>query len=158
MLVGRPGKVRMTPAEVDAVTENGLTPLHLAAHLGSDQICAVLLWAGALLDGETSSPPGFTPASHGWTPLMIARHNHPTNAALLALLSGDALAQPLGFVCNHCGLIVEEAWVRGLKACEKCYAVRYCGKECQLAAWPGHREACQAKVKELEERTRVTIV
>jgi hypothetical protein len=32
--------------------------------------------------------------------------------------------------------------------------VRYCGKECQLAAWPEHKEACKAKVKEREEKTR----
>ena len=35
-LVGRPGDVRMTPAEVDAVTEKGRTALHFAAHKGFD--------------------------------------------------------------------------------------------------------------------------
>jgi ankyrin repeat protein len=149
MLVGRPGKVRMTPAEVDAADVNGLTALRLAAYQGFDQICGVLLGAGALVDAKDS---------HGQTPLMYARHNHPTNAALLALLSGDAPAQPLGLVCDHCGKTAEEASVRSLKDCGKCYVVRYCGKKCQLAAWSEHKEACKARVKEREDAVRVRIV
>jgi ankyrin repeat protein len=145
MLVGRPGKVRMTPAEVDAADVNGLTALHWAAHKGFEQICGVLLGAGARLDAKDSD---------GFTPLMTAQHDHPTNAALLTLLSGDAPAQPLGLVCDHCGKTAEEASVRSLKDCAGCYAVRYCGKDCQLAAWPEHKEACKAQTKEREERTR----
>jgi hypothetical protein len=89
---------------------------------------------------------------------MFAQHLHPTNAALLALLSGDAPAQPLGLVCDHCGKTAEEASVRSLKDCGKCYAVRYCGKDCQLAAWSGHKAECKARVEEREEEARVKIV
>jgi hypothetical protein len=89
---------------------------------------------------------------------LFAQHYYPTNAALLALLSSDAPAQPLGLVCDHCGTTAEQASVRSLKDCGRCYAVRYCGKKCQLAAWPGHKEACKARVIEREERTRVTNV
>jgi ankyrin repeat protein len=149
MLVGRPGKVRMTPAEVDAANVKGSTALHLAAKYGFDQTCGVLLAAGALMDAKDS---------HGWTPLMFARRFHPTNAALFALLSGDAPVQPPGLVCDQCGKKAEEVSGKGLKACANCYATRYCGKECQLAAWPGHKEACKARVEERVEKTRVKIV
>ena len=145
VLVGRLGKVRMTPAEVDAGDFQGATALHLAAQNGFDQICGVLLGAGASLDAMTSG---------GATPLVVALYHHPTNSALLSLLSGEALAQLPGMVCDHCGLTAEQASV-SLKDCGKCYAVRYCGKQCQLAAWPGHKEACKARVEEREERTRV---
>ena len=110
MLVGRPDKVRMTPAEVDAVTENGATALHFAAAKGCDQICCVLLGAGAKLDVK---------AKDGWTPHMVAQQNHPANVALHALLSVDGPAQPPGLVCDHCGLTAEHASVRSLKDCGK---------------------------------------
>jgi hypothetical protein len=130
----------MTPAEVNAADNNGATALHLAAEYGSDQICGVLLAVGALVDAKDS---------HGHTPIMIARHFHPTNAALLALLSGEAAPQPLGLVCDHCGKPAQEASVKCLKTCSDCNIARYCGKECQQAAWPGHMAACKARVKEL---------
>ncbi|KAF7357874.1 N-acetyltransferase [Mycena venus] len=30
-----------------------------------------------------------------------------------------------------------------LSACSGCSAVKYCSKECQLASWPSHRQACK---------------
>ena len=135
LLVGRPGRVRMTPAEVDAVADDGWTALFVAASLGFEQICAVLLGAGARLDVKTSD---------GETPLVVAQRDHPTNAALLALLSGTSSAQPLGLVCDQCGKTAEEA--NGLKLCRDCQVVRYCSKECQAAAWPGHKAACKARM------------
>jgi hypothetical protein len=141
-------------AEVGAVTEKGGTALHHAAQSGSNQISGVLLGADSRLDARTVQHV----TSGGITPLMIAQHDHPTNAALLALLSGDAPAQPLGLLCDHCGKTAEEASVRSLKDCGKCYVVRYCGKEFQVAAWPEHKEACKTRVKEREDAVRVRIV
>ena len=148
LLVGRPGKVRMTPAEVDAADEHGFTALHYAAAGGRDQICGVLLGAGARLDSMT--PEGFTP-------LMYAQQFNPTNMALLDLLSDAGHTQLPNLVCDHCGKTAEDASAKSLKSCGECYAVRYCGKECQLVAWPGHKVACKAWVKNREERAQPTV-
>ena len=87
---------------------------------------------------------------------MVAQRRHPTNAALLALLSGDDLMQLPGMVCDHCGKTAGEASVKALNSCAKCFAVHYCGKKCQVAAWPGHMAACKALVMEREQVKRVT--
>ena len=151
VLIGRPGKALMTPAEVDAVDEHGHTALHLAACGGFEKACGVLLQAGARLDAKTED---------GFTPLMCAQQEHPTHAALLALLSGQGpSSQPLpGTVCDHCGKTAEQASVKLLKVCGNCHGVRFCNAACQTAAWPGHKKACRARVAEREERTRVTMV
>ena len=149
-LAGRPGQVRMmTPTEVGAVTDIGESALHCAARHGSHQVCHVLLTAGARLDAKTS---------YGFTPLMLAQHHHPTNAALHSLLSGDGPVQPLELVCDHCGQTAEEASVQALKVCRGCQDVRYCGGACQTAAWEEHRAACEERAKEREEMTRVKLV
>ena len=147
MLVGRPGKVHMTPAEVNAVNDRGVTALHLAALKGFDQICGVFLAAGARLDAKT--PLGDN------TPLMLAQQFQPSNGALLALLSGNVPAQSLCLTCDQCGLTAEQASVKVLKGCGKCFVMRYCGKDCQAAAWPGHKEACKARTKAREQSSRV---
>ena len=144
LLIGQPGRYKMTPADVDAADERGVTALHLAAVKAHEKICGVLLEAGARLD---------VIASQGHTPLMAAQQFHPTNAALLALLSGQGPAQLPGTVCDHCGKTAAQASVNNLKGCEQCQAVRYCGAACQTAAWQGHKKACRARAKEREERT-----
>ena len=117
----------------------GVTALHHAAQNGHNKICGVLIEAGARLDAKTSE---------GFTPLMIALQEQPANAALLALLSGAGPAQPPGTVCDHCGKTAAQASVISLKACSQCHAVRYCGVECSVAAWPGHKAACKARAAE----------
>ena len=135
----------MTPAEVDAVDMYGCTALHLAAFNGFDKLAGVLLEAGARLDVKTSE---------GATPLMLAQREHPTNSALLALLSGAGPAILPGTVCDHCGKTAEQASVNSLKGCSECHAVRYCGAECGAAAWKGHKKACRARAKEREEKMK----
>ena len=145
LLIGQPGRRKMTPAEVDAADVNGATALHLAAEWGFEKFCGVLLEAGARLDAKRSD---------GHTPLMLAQHFHPTNAALLALLSGAGPANPPGTVCDHCGKTAAQASVNSLKACSECHAVRYCSAACGAAAWKGHKKACRARAKEREEKTK----
>lgn len=44
----------------------------------------------------------------------------------------------LAWACTRCG-------AKGaLKICTRCRSARYCGRECQLAAWPSHKQACAA--------------
>ena len=149
LLIGQPGRRKMTPAEVDAVDVNGCTALHLSAEKGHTKIAGVLLEAGARLDSKTSD---------GATPLMYAQQRHPTNAALLALLSGAGPANPPGTVCDHCGKTAAQASVNSLKGCSECHAVRYCGAACSAAAWKGHKKASRARVKEREEMSKLLII
>ena len=135
----------MTPAEVDAVDVNGCTALLHAVFGGHDKICGVLIGAGARLDAEADAI----------TPLMLAQRMHPTNAALLALLSGAGPAHLPGTVCDHCGKTAEQASVKLLKVCGNCHGVRFCNAACQTAAWPGHKAACKARVKEREAAMEV---
>ncbi|KAF9066789.1 hypothetical protein BDP27DRAFT_1423547 [Rhodocollybia butyracea] len=48
--------------------------------------------------------------------------------------------------CRACGLTAERAGVRVLLACQKCKAVYYCNKQCQVQDWkngrPPHRTTC----------------
>ena len=149
LLIGQPGRRKMTPAEVDAVDGRRATALHHAAREGHIKIAGVLLEAGARLDAKTSS---------GVTPLMLAQQEHPTNAALLALLSGAGPANPPGTVCDHCGKTAAQASVNSLKGCSECHAVRYCSAACGAAAWKGHKKACRARAKEREELAKVKVV
>ena len=149
LLIGQPGRRKMTPAEVDAVDEQGRTALHMSAEKGHIKIAGVLLEAGARLDAKTSE---------GGTPLMIAQQFHPTNAPLLALLAGTGPAILPGTVCDHCGKTAAQASVNSLKACSECHAVRYCGAACGAAAWKGHKKACRARAKEREEAAKPHII
>ena len=150
LLIGQPGRRKMTSADVNATDLNGCTSLHNAAHGGYEKVCGFLLEAGARLDVQDS---------YGCTPLMVAQQEHPTNAALHALLSGQGPAQPPGTVCDHCGKTAAQASVNNLKACSECHAVRYCGAACSAAAWLGHKKACRARAKErAEEKTKTRFV
>jgi hypothetical protein len=46
-------------------------------------------------------------------------------------------------VCGYCG---KSATVK-LVTCSQCRSVAYCGKECQKAAWKGHKKVCK-QIKE----------
>jgi hypothetical protein len=131
LLVGKPGRYKLTPDEVNAVTVNGCTPLHYAAFNSHIQCCGVLIAAGARLDVRDVD---------GSTPLMDAQHEHPANAELHALLAGGGPAQAPGTLCDHCG---EPEAETKLKSCVDCLVARYCSVACANAAWRSHKTECR---------------
>jgi len=44
--------------------------------------------------------------------------------------------------CAHCGQALAEP-----KLCAQCRVAAYCGKDCQTAAWPAHKQGCKAAKK-----------
>jgi hypothetical protein len=146
-VLGHPGDYKMTPADVNAVNKLGWTPLHCAADEGNIQCCGALIGGGAQLETRTNN---------GNTPLLLAQHQHPTNAELHALLAGQGPALAPGTVCDYCGRPEEAS--RHLKNCDGCRAARYCGVACQTAAWPAHKEECRRRKAQRERITGVTIV
>jgi hypothetical protein len=152
-LIGRAGHPKMTPAEIDSVDARELTSLHLAAYQGHERVCAVLLQAGASLTARSPD---------GATPLMLAQHEHPTKASLLALLSGAGPEHPSGTICDHCGKTAEQAGAHSLKVCSGCHIAFYCCDACAKADWHrgGHKAVCVARAveNEVEAKARVTTV
>jgi ankyrin repeat protein len=131
LLVGRPGRYKLTPDEVNATDVNGGTALHYAAFNGHIQCCGMLIAAGARLDVR---------AVDRNTPLMLAQQFHPANAELHALLAGGGQAQAPGTLCDHCG---EPEAETKLKSCIDCLVARYCGTACANAAWRSHKTECR---------------
>ncbi|WIA30937.1 hypothetical protein OEZ86_000987 [Tetradesmus obliquus] len=68
----------------------------------------------------------------------------------------DELFLPL--CCNHTGCanlgrLSEAELVAGRGCvCGRCFAARYCSKECQVAAWPLHRRMCKAIQHERQQQ------
>ncbi|KAJ6516547.1 hypothetical protein C8R47DRAFT_1312987 [Mycena vitilis] len=49
--------------------------------------------------------------------------------------------------CNHC-FQIQRSHAKKLLHCARCTHVAYCSKECQIAAWPAHKQACKLLEKE----------
>jgi len=145
LLLGKPGRYKLTPEEVNAADNIGLTPLHAAAYHGHENICGSLIAAGARLDAVNSD---------GFTPLMCAEQEYPANTALLDLLAGRGPEHPPGTVCDGCGRPETEVQ---LHPCSGCWSARYCGSACNAAAWPAHKAECRRLQAEREERSTPTM-
>jgi cytohesin len=145
LLVGRPGRYKLTPDEVNAADVTGCTPLHYAALNCHIQCCGVLIAAGARLDVRSAD---------GKTPLKLAQHDHPANAELHAMLAGGGPAQAPGTLCDHCG---EPEAETKLKSCIDCLVARYCSTACANAAWRSHKAECRRiKAARVERATPPT--
>lgn len=53
-------------------------------------------------------------------------------------------------MCDHCGELAKE-----MSRCVRCHHAHYCGKECQTAAWQGHKKMCKQIVAEFAEREQM---
>jgi len=146
LLLGKPGRYKLTPDEVNAA-DNGLwTPLHVAAYRGHENICGALIAAGAHLHAVDS---------RGATPLMLAQQKHPAKTSMLDLLAGRGPEHPPGTVCDGCGR--PEAEVQ-LHPCSGCWSARYCSSACNVAAWPAHKAECKRMQAAREELTTENLV
>jgi hypothetical protein len=146
LLVGRPGRYKLTPDEVNATDVNGFTPLHFATACGHIQCCGMLIAAGARLDVRSAD---------GSTPLMLAQQKHPANAELHALLAGSGQAQAPGTLCDHCG---EPEAETKLKSCVDCLVARYCSTACANTAWRSHKTECRRITAARVKRATPSIV
>jgi ankyrin repeat protein len=146
LLVGRPGRYKLTPDEMNATDVNGFTSLHYAAARGHIQCCGMLIAAGARLDVRSAD---------GSTPLMLAQQFHPANAELHALLAGGGPAQAPGTLCDHCG---EPEAETKLKSCIDCLVARYCSTARANAAWRSHKSDCRRITAARVERATPLIV
>jgi len=133
---------------VNAANVRGQTALHAAALSGHAKCCGLLIAAGARLDVKLQS---------GHTPLMLAQHQHPSNAALLDVLAGRGPAVLPGTGCDHCGATSGPDG-RSIKICNGCHAARFCGAACYAAAWPAHKAECRRKAAEWEAAAKPRFV
>jgi hypothetical protein len=127
VLLGRLGKFKLTPAQVNAAEEDGWTALHLTAQNGSVRCCALLMEAGGDLSIRTNK---------GNTPLQIARQEHPGKRELLSLLDGSVPPSQCGAKCEHCGKASTDC--RGGLCICRCGGAFYCGRACLKADWARH--------------------
>jgi hypothetical protein len=91
---------------------------------------------------------GHTPPATGKFPLVSRNGNgsgdvnagaQTTDGAQRARGPGAVPLPRLRGTCAACGSVRS-----GLKMCAACGLTEYCGRECQLAAWPAHKRACRA--------------
>ena len=84
--------------------------------------------------------------SGAWQLCCQATHPHarlkPSARACVAMMVRLPLSQPLGRRCTNLAG-TSELHVQ-TRVCSGCVIARYCGPECQRAAWKEHKPACTA--------------
>lgn len=132
-LLLRFGDVDMPLKQVNLKDKHdGNTALMFGAFRGNARICSALLRAGAA--------PKITD-KYGQTPLNVALHRHPANHRLHALLRGESHEA----ACDACHMPASHAPKGKLLVCSACQGAHYCCKQCQAAAWPGHKAECNQR-------------
>jgi hypothetical protein len=157
-------------ADVNRRTEDGCTSLYMAAQMGHlDVVRCLVDELGADVNEATQD---------GSTPLMIAAQNlH--HDIVRYLLKHGADAQAVG-KCTELGTAAdyskranapaeETAYIQarthcanpnctnaGLKKCERCLNVYFCGSACIRAHWPAHKAECKAAAAKLKAAAKAS--
>ncbi len=72
--------------------------------------------------------------------VQVQMQHPPSRAAQIEKTQLYAKAKNDKKQCDHCGIICKGSIK--LQMCSICRRARYCGKECQTAAWPKHSKTC----------------
>lgn len=120
----------------------------------------VLIWMGILVDGKRLGAPVphyFThsvrarPSPHAppWLssfPALSLRGGHGTSEMLAGGEKDGAAPPGWGQTCSWCSNQAPKSAAgstgKKLLRCSWCREAFYCGKECQLAHWPSHKQGC----------------
>jgi ankyrin repeat protein len=113
-------------ADVNHAIKDGATPLVAAAYMDHKKIVAFLIKHGA--DPKASAPAYGTAAN-------VSKICGASDEQTAYLEAKTHCSNP------GCSGI-------GLKKCTGCKQARYCGKECQLAHWPTHKNKCKEAAKD----------
>ena len=112
----------MGGADVNALDNCSITPLHLAAAFGHLKVCMLLIIKGASADcADLRGITAFYEAS-------LAGHNE--IALYLQSKGADYKLQPPATVCFEC-----YRRTTTLFSCSVCLTPSYCSKECQTKSW-----------------------
>ena len=156
-----------------AKTDDGRTPLYVAAEKGHAGVVCALLESGAGADVNAARSDG------GGSPLSVAcKHGHCKVVSLLLAHGAveTACSTPSGGAVQKLEDIASDAQMLRLlarkrcamcdrlcavKKCGRCRQVGYCSKECQREHWAQHKLACtEARPRdthsELQDVTRPT--
>jgi ankyrin repeat protein len=155
-------------ADVNRRTKNGCTPFFTAAQMGQLDTARSLVDEFGADVNETTQ--------YGSTPLMIAaKYLHHTIVRYLLKHGADAQAShhTLGTAVDaskqanapaeetaslqartHC--TNPSCTNAGLKKCERCLKVYFCGSICIRAHWPAHKAECKAAAAKLKAAANAT--
>ena len=112
-------------------SDDGLTPLLLAASNGHAKVLAALADAGARLDARDARGRGAGTLAQGNPKVLKALERAAKDADVQ--LADDA--PPAS--CARCAVAVPKP-----KRCGRCKKVVYCSQACQVKHWPAHKSSC----------------